>query len=66
LIKNVKPDDDDSSTTTTETPVFLDREDEYKKYFKELSSNEELYDLDVIRYQNKGENIDYIDVENTK
>jgi hypothetical protein len=61
LFKNVKPDDDGSNT-----PVFLDPQDEYKKYFQEKSLNEELYDLDVIRSQDKGESIDYIDVENTK
>jgi hypothetical protein len=61
LIKNVKPDDDASKTT--ETPVFIEPEDEYKKYFKELSTNEELYDLEVI---NKGKAIAYSEVENTK
>ena len=64
LFNNVKPGDDDS--TTTETPVFLSHEEEYKRYFKELESSQELYDLDVIKSQNKGTVIDYSDVENTK
>ena len=64
LFKNIKPGDDGS--TTTDTTIFLDPAEEYKHYFKELSKNEELYDLDVIRSQDKGESIDYIDVENTK
>jgi len=64
LFKNVKPDDDGS--TTTDSIVFQSHEEEYKKYFKEQSLNEELYDLDVIKSQNKGKSIDYIDVENTK
>jgi hypothetical protein len=63
LFKNIKPDD---GTTTTDSPIFLSHEEEYKKYFKEISTNEELYDLDVIRSQDKGKIIDYIDVENTK
>jgi hypothetical protein len=63
LFKNVKPDDDGS--TTTDSIVFQSHEEEYKKYFKEQSLNEELYDLDVIKSQ-KGKSIEYIDVENTK
>ena len=61
MFKNVKPDDDDGSTTS-EAPKFLDYEDEYKEYFKEISTNEELYDLEQIRSQNK-KTIDYIDVD---
>jgi len=64
LFKNVKPDDDGS--TTTESPVFLDQQEEYKQYFREMSTNEELYDLDVIRSQGKDKVVDYSDVENTK
>jgi hypothetical protein len=65
LFKNVKPDDDDGNTRT-KSPDFLDYEEEYKQYFKEKSINEELYDLEVIRSQNKGKTIEYIDVENIK
>jgi len=65
-IKNVKPDNDDNESTTTEAPVFLDYEEQYNQYFKEISINEEMYDLDVIRHQNKDKTIDYIDVENSK
>jgi len=65
LLKNTKPDDDDGSTIS-EAPNFLDYEEEYNKYFKEKSTNEELYDLEVIRDQNKGKSIDYTDVEKTK
>jgi len=64
LFKNVKPDDDGS--TGSESPVFLDPQEEYNKYFKEIDKNNELYDLDVIRSQNKSKNVEYIDVENTK
>lgn len=66
LFKNAasKPDDDGSSII--ESPIFLSQEEEYKKYFKELSEEKELYDLDVIRHQNKGKGVEYIDVENTK
>jgi hypothetical protein len=46
--------------------VFLDPQEEYNKYFKEIDKNNELYDLDVIRSQNKSKNVEYIDVENTK
>jgi len=70
LFKNIKPDlgkdDNENGSNTTETPVFLDPQEEYEKYFKELSSNEELYDLDVIRSQDKGKAIDYSDIEKTK
>jgi hypothetical protein len=68
LFNKNKPDldGDEGGSNTTETPVFLDHEKEYEKYFKELSTNEELYDLDVIKSQNKGKVVDYSDVENTK
>jgi hypothetical protein len=65
LFKNIKPDDDDGSNTT-ETPIFTTHQEEYKKYFKEIERNEELYDLDVIRSQGEGKGIDYSDVERTK
>jgi hypothetical protein len=64
LYNNIKPDDDGS--TTTESPIFLSHDEEYKKYFRELETNEELYDLDLIRSQNKSKIVDYSDVENTK
>jgi hypothetical protein len=64
LFNNIKPDDDGS--TTTETPIFTSHEEEYKKYFKEIETNEELYDLDVIKSQDKGKAIDYSDVEKTQ
>lgn len=64
LFKNVKPDDDGSNTP--ETPIFTSHQEEYKKYFKELETNKELYDLDVIRAQNKGKAVDYSDVETAK
>lgn len=64
LIKNVKP--DDSSSDGSKTPIFLDPQEEYGKYFKEIEINKELYDLEVIKAQNKGKSIDYLDVENTK
>lgn len=65
-IKNIKPADDDGSTTTTNSPIFQSHEEAYKEYFREISVNEELYDLDVIRSQNKGKTIEYSDVENIK
>ena len=61
-----KPDSDGNEINTTETPIFLDYEEEYKQYFKEKSTNEELYDLEVIRNQDKGKVIDYSEVEKTK
>ena len=63
LIKNRKPDDDGS--TTTETLIFLDHTEEYNQYFKEISTNEELYDLEVIKSQHN-KTIDYMDVEKNK
>jgi hypothetical protein len=66
LFKNIKPADDDGSTTTTNSPIFQSHEEAYKEYFREISVNEELYDLDVIRSQNKGKTIEYSDVENIK
>lgn len=56
----------EGESNITETPVFLSHEEEYQKYFKELDINQELYDLDVIRSQDKGKVIDYSEVENTK
>ncbi len=68
LFKNVKPDlgTDENGSNTTNTPIFTTHQEEYEKYFKELETNEELYDLDVIKAQNKSEIVEYIDVENTK
>lgn len=63
LIKNVDPED---GSTPPNSPDFINHEEEYKKYFKEKSTNEELYDLEVINDQNKQKGIEYIDVENTK
>ena len=45
---------------------LLDCNEEYQKYFKEKSTNEELYDLEIIRNQTNGKTIDYSDVENYK
>lgn len=64
LIKNVKPDDSSSDGTTK--PDFLDHKEEYERYFKEIESSQELYDLEVIRAHNKGKTVEYIDVENSK
>jgi hypothetical protein len=38
---------------------------EYEKYFKEVETNEELYNLEVLKDQLKSKNIDYsgIDLE---
>lgn len=69
LFKNVKPDNNPSpspSPTSNDNPIFSTPEEEYKKYFKEISTNEELYDLEIIKDQNQGKTIEYIDVENTK
>jgi hypothetical protein len=67
LFKDIKPDlGKDDNEDGGNTPVFLDHHNEYEKYFRELSLNEELYDLDVIRSQDKGKAIDYSDVENIK
>jgi hypothetical protein len=66
LFKNVKPDTDEDGSNATESPVISTHQEEYQKYFKELETNEELYDLDVIKAQDIGKTIDYIDVENTK
>jgi hypothetical protein len=67
MIKNGKPDDGDGSEGRSDSPIFLQSwREEYDKYFKEISSNEELYDLDQIRSQSKGGIVDYTDVENTK
>src|SRR6266699_620795 len=62
--RNIKPKDDDGSIID-EAPVFLDYEEQYRQYFKEKSINEEIYDLDVIKHQNKDKTIEYIDVEST-
>jgi hypothetical protein len=64
LFKNVKP--SDTSSDGTNTPIYTTHQEEYQKYFKELETNQELYDLDVIRSQDKGKVIDYSDVEHTK
>lgn len=64
LFKNVKPDNDGS--TTSDTPIFLDPQEEYNEYFKEISTNEELYDLEQIRDSNKGKTIEYTEVENAR
>jgi len=64
LFKNVKP--SDGSSEGSNTPIFLDPKEEYEKYFKEIDQNQELYDLDVIKDQNKGKVIDYSEVENIK
>ena len=64
LFKNVKPDDDGSNTP--ETPIFTSHQEEYEEYFKEIETNNSLYDLEVIRAQNKGKAVDYSDVETTK
>lgn len=68
LFKNVKPDlgKDEDGSNATNSPVILSNQEEYQKYFKELETNEELYDLEVIKAKNKGKTIEYIDVENTK
>jgi hypothetical protein len=64
LFNNVKP--DDSSSDGSNNPVFLDPQEEYRRYFREIDSNQELYDLDVIKSQNKGKVIDYSDIEKTQ
>jgi hypothetical protein len=66
--KNVKPDlgKDEDGSNVTNSPVISTHQEEYQKYFKELETNEELYDLDVIRSQNNSKTVEYIDVENTK
>jgi hypothetical protein len=64
LFKNVKP--DDSSSDGSNTPVYLDPQEEYRRYFREIETSQELYDLDVIKYQSKGKIIDYSDVEEIK
>nr|QGP74777.1 hypothetical protein [Russula griseocarnosa] len=64
LFKNVKP--DNNGDTINDSPNLLTYKEEYEQYFKEINTNEELYDLDVIKSQNKSKIIDYIDVENTK
>jgi hypothetical protein len=68
LFKNVKPDlgKDEDGSNATNSPIFTTHQEEYQKYFKELETNEELYDLDVIKSQDKGKAIDYSDVEKTQ
>jgi len=56
----------EGESNTSETPIFLDHKEEYERYFKEISTNDELYDLEVIKNQNKGKVIDYSEVEKTK
>jgi len=56
----------DEGSNITETPIFLDPQEEYEKYFREISTNQELYDLEVIRSQNKERTIDYSEVEKEK
>jgi hypothetical protein len=64
LFKNIKP--DPSSPDGSNTPVFLDHKEEYERYFKEIDTSQELYDLEVIRNKNKGKTIEYIEVEHEK
>jgi len=45
-------------------PDLVDIKDEYDKYFKEMDSHQELYDLELIRHHSN--KIDYLDVENSK
>jgi hypothetical protein len=71
LFKNVKPSDSSdinpsNSSSGSNTPIYKDPHDEYREYFRELETNQELYDLDVIKSLNKGKTIDYSDVENSK
>jgi len=68
LFKNVTPDlgKDEDGSNTSNSPVFTTHQEEYENYFKELDSNQEMYDLDVIRNQNKSTIVDYSDVEKTK
>lgn len=71
LFKNVKPSDgndtSDSSSNGRNSPLYMDpQEVEYRKYFKEVDENQELYDLDVVRSQDKGKAVDYSEVENIK
>lgn len=66
-LKKGKPDlgVDDSNTPENKIDI-IDHQEEYEQYFKELATNEELYDLDVIRSQSKGKGIDYSEVEKYK
>ena len=68
LFKNVKPDlgTDEDGGNTTNTPNFTTNQEEYEKYFKEIDTSQELYDLEVIRNQNRGKTIEYIEVEHEK
>jgi hypothetical protein len=68
LFKNVTPDlgKDEDGSNTSNSPVFTTHQEEYENYFKELDSNQEMYDLDVIRNQNKSTIVDYSDVEKSK
>jgi hypothetical protein len=68
LFKNVKPDlgKDEDGSNATNSPIFTSHQEEYEKYFKELETNEELYDLDQIKSQDKVKSVDYTDVQKTK
>ena len=59
-----KPDLGGGNEKTNISPI--DYRDEYNLYFKEVELNQELYDLEVIKTQSKGKDIDYSDVENIK
>lgn len=68
LFKSIKPDlgkDGDGSDTSSQ-PVFRSYREEYEKYFQEIETNKELYDLEVIRSQDKGKAIDFSDIEVAK
>jgi len=68
LFKSVKPElgKDGDGSDTSSYPIVSSYQEEYEKYFNEIETNKELYDLELIRTQDKGKAVDYSDLETDK
>jgi len=64
FVTSISPRKPDLGGNENSDSNLLDYQEEYSNYFKELDTNEELYDLEVIRAQSN--KIEYLDVENSK
>ncbi len=58
-----KPDSGGNSDIINNNPDIKDYPIEYAEYFKEIEVSQELYDLEVIKSENKGKSVDYSEVE---
>lgn len=64
LLSSISPGKPDLGGNEDNKSGFLDYQEEYFHYFKELEVNDNLYDLEVIRAQSN--KVEYLDVENSK